>query len=327
MKINWKLLLVMVLTIAMLCLFAACDKAPDAEEPNDSDDDVTTEEASLETGTLTAVNFYRYGKEATLELDGKMAGFFVQALDATIKAAPEAGQLVADNSGLSAKQLTDAYTCLELVYAEPIAFPLLVDGSYPEAKRVLYAINVGENGEHIIYIGGDSYDASSLGALTETGVADLIEAYIEDEVQKAEFSEDGSQVTVAGLTMQYLQEQSEAIEEPILSQMLFNAVAFYDNCYKKNFAGNQFLMTEAMSEAIDRVANNETTDNSHGEEVILQLDNYFDYAEPLTAQAVYDGHYGDYIVYLTIDAVNTLEIVFLNLDGYPYVEACRLISV
>lgn len=315
-----KLVLVMLLAFALLGVFTACDKAPAAGTPGDQT------EASLNAGTLTAINFYRSGRVATLELDGSMAGFFVNALDATLKAAPEAGQFVADNSGLSARELMDAYTCLELVYTQPIAVPLQVDGAYPQAQKLLYAINAADEGASIVYIGGAEYEAASLGAITDSSIAGLIGAYVQDELEKAEFSDDG-EVTVAGVTMQYLAEQSADIDEPLLSQLLFTAVTFYDNCYHKNFAGNQFLITEGLRAALDQAANNQPTDNSHGEELLLQLDNYFDYAVPITAQVVYDGHYGDYIVYLTIDAVNTLEIVFLDLDGYPYVEACRLISV
>ncbi|NLF80655.1 MAG: hypothetical protein GX572_05630, partial [Clostridia bacterium] len=299
---------------------AACSQAPDAVTPGDED------EASLHSGSLAAINFYRAGRIATLELDGSMAAFFVNALDATLKAAPEAGQFVADDSGLSAKELMDAYTCLELVYVQPITVPLRVDDAYPQAQRLLYAVNAGADGASIVYLGGADYAAASLGAITDSSIATLIGAYVQDELEKAEFSEDG-EVQVAGVTMQYLAEQSADIDEPLLSQLLFTAVTFYDNCYHRNFDANQFLITEGLRAALDRAANNEQTDNSHGEEILLQLDDYFDYAAPITAQVVYDGHYGDYIVYLTIDAVNTLEIVFLDLDGYPYVEACRLISV
>ena len=53
------------------------------------------------------------------------------------------------------------------------------------------------------------------------------------------------------------------------------------------------------------------------------MNNYFDYSQPKALQVVFDGHYGDYIVYLSVDAFTMLEIIFIEQDGYPYVSRCN----
>jgi hypothetical protein len=326
MKNIGKIFVIFLTILALTSCFTACAAEETADDTStDSGGEIVDDSQTPSQGNLTEINIYLYGLKTPVTVGSTMGVFLANALNETIEAVGDTSALLTDNSGISAEDLMNTYTCLELIYDGPVDLPLTQSGENCQASRVLYAIFAGENGANILFTGRDSYYPSSMGAIADMSLANTLEQYAKNDVQKAVFSDDV--VTVAGITMDYLADQSADIEEPLLSQMLYNAVAFYENCYKKNFIANTFLMTEGLISALDDAANNIASDNSHGEDIILQMDNYFDYRVPETAQVVYDGHLGDYFVYLSIDGINTLQLVFLNIDGYPYVESCFLMSV
>ena len=322
----FKLLLVILLVLSLLAFFAGCDGGEEAstelEDATQQEDEVSEPFAD---GDLVAINIYLHGIKTELSIHENSAQLLADALKDELTSIANEDNMINDGSAQSANELMAGYTCLELVYDQSVTLPLTQDEEALSAKRILYAIYAEDSRANILYIGEEIYQGRSLGAIMNSLFAETINDYVKTNVQKSTFV--NNQVTVAGVTTDYLLEQSDQIPEPMLSLLLYNAVAFYQNSYNKAFAGNQLLMTDKLSSAIDMLALGAQTDNSSGEQLIFYMDNYFDYSAPSALQAVYEGHYGDYIVYLSINAYTMLEIIFIEQNGYPLVDACRLMSV
>ena len=91
--------------------------------------------------------------------------------------------------------------------------------------------------------------------------------------------------------------ESDDIEETLLNQLLYNAIAFYQNCYNKNYEAIAPICTDDLNAAI---ANNSGSSTGNGVDIIFNMSQYFTYTDPVSLQAVYDGHFGDYIVYINV---------------------------
>ena len=327
MKKSLKLLLVVLLIFSISALFSACgdgeEAATEQEDTKQQEDDQSTE--PFAEGNLVEINFYHNGIKTPLSATDNSAVLLVDAMKDEVAAIATVESLNSDSSGKSAQELMAGYSCLELVYDQPVTLPLTQADDALTAKRILYSTHAGAGNSNILYIGEEIYQGRALGTSQNSLFAETINNYAENTVMQAVFA--NNQVTVAGITTEYLSAQSDDIAEPLRSWLLYNAVAFYQNSYNKNFEGNQFIITDDLDNALDMVALGAQTDNSYGEQLIFYMNNYFDYSSPSSLQVVYDGHFGDYIVYLAVDSYTMLEIIFLELNGYPYVSQCHLMSV
>ena len=320
MRNRFKVLLVLMLVLSLCCLFVACSDNDNPPEPSDTDQNTPVTpsiDAMINMDNIKEVNIYLNGVKNTLSLDDNISTLLVEGLGDTLLAAIKDNGMIADNSGKSIDDLTKATTCLEIVYAAPVDLPFIQDNEHFTANKLLYAIHAGQDAENILAV-----NEAIFGAIADNNLAGMIEDYVLNNLQTTQFN--GDQVTVAGITTTYLKEQSDDIAEPLLSQLLYNALAFYQNCYNQDFESNKTICTEELNIALDSGSEVST---GHGEDIILNMSKYFEYAVPVSVQAVYDGHYGDYIVYINIDNITTLSIVFVDVNGYPYIDACHLMSV
>jgi len=327
MKKCFKVLLVMLLALSLGCFVAACsnDEAPQ-DEQNITDDNPNAEDqqnissSSIEEMTDMAnvkeINIYLNGVKNTISLEDSVSTLLVEGLGDTLLAAVQNNNLLAADTVSSTDELIKVYTCLEVVYNSQVNLPVTQDEENFVANKVLYAIYANSDAGNVLAINDTIF-----GSINETNLSGIIEEYVLNNLQTTDFN--GEQVTVAGITTTYLQDQSDDIEEAVLSQLLYNAIVFYQNCYNNDYQAITSICTDELNEAL---ANN-TASSGHGADIILNMSKYFEYADPISLQAVYDGHFGDYIVYINIDNVTTLSVVFMDIDGYPYIDACHLMSV
>ncbi len=319
-----KLLLLVILAISLIAVFAACDKTPSDENGNIDENNNTPNEIvndALTTENMVELNIYYHGLKTSVAVDSDDAEALVSTLGGSLRGWDIAA--VADTNGMAASDMTAAETCMELVYSEEITLPLSINEERVSGQKILYVVDTSTN-IGTLYCGGQTY-ANALVSAADGGFAGIIAQYIAENIEKAVF--EGDDVLIAGMTIPYLSEYSDKFAEPLLSQIIYNTVAFYQNCYYKNFAGNKHLATAELVAAVNYAVTNSTNSNAHGEQYITQLNNFFDIQVPLSVQVVNDGNYGDYIVNLVVDEITTLEIVFKDVDGYPLIDILRVTAV
>lgn len=314
-----KFLLIAVMALSLLGLFAACGNDDDID-PNEGNGGIDNNASAwLSTEHLVELNIYYHGLKTSIPVDNSDAEQLVALLDAAIA---ENEDSVAGDNNATASELLAQETCLELVYDQAIQLPFASVAEDISLQRIMYAAIKGET-DGLVYGGSYNYNESALAAMPDNGIAAGLQEYIAKKIEKALFS-DGN-VMIDNMTIPYLDAYSDEFKEPLRSQLIYNALAFYQNCYYKNFAGNTHVATAELNTAVAYAAENAVSSNSHGEDYILHLDNYFDIQVPLSLQVMNEANNADYIVILEVDAVTTLEIIFLaDKDGYPLVNALRL---
>ena len=330
MKKSGKILLIMMLALALCCFVAACsnDAAPQDDEnqsdivQNDNTDEQQTIPASQAIDEMTdienikEINIYLHGVKNTIPIDDNISVLLVESLADTLLAANQDNSLLAADTVDSVDELTSVYTCLEVVYNDQVNLPITQDNENFIADEVIYAIYANSDAANVVAING-----SIFGSINESNLSGIIEEYVLTNLQTTDFN--GEQVTVGSITTTYLKDQSDDIEETLLNQLLYNAIAFYQNCYNKNYEAIAPICTDDLNAAI---ANNSGSSTGNGVDIIFNMSQYFTYTDPVSLQGVYDGHVGDNILYINVDNMSTLSIVCLDTDGTPYIDACHLMS-
>ena len=315
--------LVCILLAAALLMLAACsgNNNNDNEQPIEAGDDALP--VALAQGEGIVINVYCHGIKTSLDITSNTGMLLVNALDDTLKAAQEGGLFSPDGSGLTAQQLLDRYTCLELVYSQPITTSITSNDHYLQTDHLVYAIYTGEGDQHTLCLGDIPYCS-----VEDVSFACMLDEYCLNLLQKAEIK--GNNVSCAGFSIPYLNDVSDDIPKNILGPIIYNTFAFYRNSCNDNIEGNAQFTTSDFMEDMRRAARGETLDeDKHGASVAANLDSYFEYtSHPASLQVLNgDGFLGDYVAYLSIDQTNTLQLIFMEKDGYPYLDACYLMAI
>ena len=314
-----------------LCLMLSLGLAACAVNGTDSEQESAGEQTDLpgseiavapsieemtDMANVKEVNIYLNGVKHSLPLDDNISVLLVEGLGDTILTAVENNTLLAADSLESSAELCSIYTCLEIVYQQQVDLPIIQDDEAFVADNLLYALYANSDAANVLAINGAAF-----GSIGEEYLLGIVEEYALQNLQLPQFN--GEEVTVAGVTTKYLKDQSDDIDEQQLGQLLYNAIVFYQHCYNQEYQSVASICTDELNRALS----GDEAEPGQNMDILFHMDKYFSYQDPISIQAVYDGHFGDFIVYLNIDYVTTLEIVFLMIDDYPYISACHLMSV
>jgi len=294
-------------------LVVACEKHEEEENIPAAEDFIAEQPIEM--------NIYCHGIKNTIDMDDIAAEDMLSAFEATLAYAQNNRDMKEPVTGLGADELLNRHISLELLFADSTQ-TLLEDpeGGYVSAQGMLYSINTNGKGKNTLCVDGMVFRS-----VEELDMAELLEKYA-FELQQPNISR--GMAHAANMQVPYLAEVSSNINDDILGPIIYNTLAFYRNCNNYNFDGNTGLLTEDFRTLIEMTAAGEITENDRGADIALHMTNYMDYdATPASLQVVTDGHYGDYIAYLTVDDVNTLQVVFMVVDGYPLIDACYLMVV
>lgn len=245
---------VMLVWLVVFCLIvlAACGQpsAPESTEETNSEQGTEDPQADAEKGenvtqspdavesadgpVLQSVNIYHLGIQTPLSPEDETATRFAETVEELCQQAKTQENAVT-GMRVTAEHALQAGIALEIVYLQPdgtedwmLFVPMFDDGN-----------NVWEN---VVYAGNPT-DADDDGGLKEMLPLNVVEdgadfseelsAYALDNLEQALF--EGDTVDVCGMTAPYDAEASAEIADPLRSQLLYRAFAFYQNTCNQNF--------------------------------------------------------------------------------------------
>jgi len=328
-----KALISILVLLLMVSLSACAPKQPvEPEQPTEPSVVEPPEEIEpatpLTEATLLEINIYHLGILTPLEINEEHALALAQQLLTLLDNAAATDSMEAPpEATLNPEQVKKGHTALELIYAQNVELPLLLEDEPLTARRLLFSIPVSSNEGGLLYTGHELYEETPLGLFFDQSLQNAIFNSASDQVERVTFAADGQTVIISGEEYPYYSnDDSLELSGRLLNRMLYRAIAFYKNAYTGNVNGLQSMSTSTLYDAVLKAQTGIDTEYGLGEEIIANL-NYYILSDFFLPQTIIgpEQQGDDYQVSFRLNDLVTVKMDFAVEEDMPLVSALQVI--
>ena len=121
--------------------------------------------------------------------------------------------------------------------------------------------------------------------------------------------------------------EGHEIDEELAKTLAEQAYQLYEAAMSQQLTAASAICTTELNTAIAEVAQIGSSDADLGAEMLLHLNNYVDYTQPLSAEVGFDGHVADLEVVFVMDDTTSLIFYFSSLDEQYLISSFAITMV